>query len=231
MFFSRGSAYSSWASSTWSRASWVRARRGEDVEDHLAAVEHLHADRLFQVPHLGRGQVVVEDDHVGVGRLDQLGELVDLAGADVGGEVDVVALLGELADDLGAGGFGQAADFVARIVVDRPRPVGQGDRDEDRLLAADGELVPLGFERFADGMDSSWRRHFDPDALIVRASLGTADVDGHTKSARPQQTPRAGRRFAVRIPRLPPRRPPGRRLTFGIGRSVAGPVKTGFAWS
>ena len=33
---------------------------GEDVEDQLAAVEHLDAERLLQVAGLGRRQVVVE---------------------------------------------------------------------------------------------------------------------------------------------------------------------------
>ena len=40
---------------------------GEDVEDQLAAVEHLELGRFFQVADLGGGQVVVEDDDVGVG--------------------------------------------------------------------------------------------------------------------------------------------------------------------
>ena len=70
--FSRGSEYSSWASSTARRASCVLARGGEDVEDHLAAVEHLDADGLFQVARLGRRQVVVEDDTSASCRLDQL---------------------------------------------------------------------------------------------------------------------------------------------------------------
>ena len=46
----------------------VRARRGEDVEDQLAAVEDLDLGRLFEVADLGRRQVVVEDDDVGVVR-------------------------------------------------------------------------------------------------------------------------------------------------------------------
>ena len=41
--------------------------RGEDVEDQLAAVEHLDAEGLFEVAALGGVEVVVEDDDVGDG--------------------------------------------------------------------------------------------------------------------------------------------------------------------
>ena len=89
----------------------MRARaRGEDVEDQLAAVEDLDLELLLEVAHLGGRQVVVEDDHVGVGGLDELLELLDLALADVGREIDVLALLEHAADHDQAGRLGQAAE-------------------------------------------------------------------------------------------------------------------------
>ena len=66
---------------------------GEDVEDQLAAVEDLDLGRLFQIADLGRRQIVVEDDHVGIVGLDLLLQLFELALADVGAGIDVLALL------------------------------------------------------------------------------------------------------------------------------------------
>ena len=60
---------------------------GEDVEDQLGPVEHLHAGGLFEVARLAGRQVVVEDDHIGLGRLDEGGQLDDLAASHIGGRV------------------------------------------------------------------------------------------------------------------------------------------------
>src|SRR5439155_8666980 len=97
---------------------------GEDVEYQLAAVKDLDVGGLFQVAHLGRRQVVVEDDHVGVGGLDLLLQLGELALADVGGGDDLEPFLQQAADDGGAGGGGQAAQLVERVFAD-PGPVRQ----------------------------------------------------------------------------------------------------------
>jgi hypothetical protein len=118
---------------------------GEDVENQFATVEHLDPERLLQVARLGRREVVVEDHHVGVGRLDEFGEFPELARADVRGELNVLPLLGEFRDDGGAGGLGEPADLVARVVAE-PRPVRQRHADQNRLFAGDRELVPLGVE-------------------------------------------------------------------------------------
>ena len=84
---------------------------------------------LLEVARLGRAQVVVEDDDVGLVGLDELLELVDLARADVGGDVDLLPLLQHLADHVQAGRLGQAADLVQRIVG---RRVGAGQDDPDQ---------------------------------------------------------------------------------------------------
>ena len=71
---------------------------------------------LFQVADLAGRQVVVEDDHVGIGGLDLLEQFVHLALADVACRASICcALLGELADDDGPGGRGQAAQLFERI--------------------------------------------------------------------------------------------------------------------
>jgi hypothetical protein len=82
----------------------------------------------------------------------QLGELPL---ADVGGELDVLPLLGELADDGRAGGGGEPADLVARVVRD-PRAGREGDADEDGLLARNRELDAIRLECLTDNRTSIW---------------------------------------------------------------------------
>ena len=124
---SRGSEYSSWASSTCSRASGVRARVAK-----MSRINSLRSSTLTPVAFsrlrtwAGR-QVVVEDDDVGVGRLDQFGQLGDLALADVGGRVDLLAPLQQAADDDGAGG-GRPGRAVRRAGRCRPRGGSAGRR-------------------------------------------------------------------------------------------------------
>jgi hypothetical protein len=77
---------------------------GEDVEDQLTAIQNLHASRFLQVSRLCRRQIVIEDDNIGIRSLDELSQLTELARADVCCELDIVALLKELANDHGSGG-------------------------------------------------------------------------------------------------------------------------------
>ena len=101
-------------------------------------------------------QLVVEDDHVGVGRLDCLFQFLKFALADVAGVVDLLPLLEHAADDPGAGGGGQALQFFEGVRAD-PGPVGQGDADEDGALGVDGEFVAVRVERHGRGEASGIR--------------------------------------------------------------------------
>src|ERR1035437_6414747 len=91
----------------------LRAPRahGEDVEDELGAVDHALADFLLEVLSLAWGELVVEDDDGGLCVRDERLQLLELALADVGGGVGFFERLRELADDDGAGGVGEAAEF------------------------------------------------------------------------------------------------------------------------
>ena len=91
--FSRGSEYSSCASSTARRASWVRAS-GEYVENHFGAIEHLDAQLALEIADLRGGQIVVEDHDVGVGGSDHQLELFELAFAEIGRHIGRLAALG-----------------------------------------------------------------------------------------------------------------------------------------
>ena len=79
-------------------------------------------------------------------RLDQLLELLDLARADVGGDVDLMPLLKHPPGDDQAGGLGQPPDLF-QGVVGRILSVGQEDLDQDRLFAAISALGALSFDQ------------------------------------------------------------------------------------
>ncbi len=65
---------------------------------------------------------------------DEILELLDLTGADVGGDVDLLPFLHQASDDHQSGGFGQAPDLIQGVL----RVVGasrQEDTDEDGIFA------------------------------------------------------------------------------------------------
>ena len=121
-----------------------------------------------------------------------------------------------------------------RRVVGRPGPLRQGNRDEHGPLAADRELVPLSFKRPGDGSTS-----------LVASRHGSLAVTVDRQAALVQSLLPEG--LQTEVTNNPPGQldcpggpgvrgflrggysPPGRRLTFGSGRSFAGPVKTGLA--
>jgi hypothetical protein len=76
---------------------------GEDVEDDGSAVDRRPPEELLEVAMLGRAQLVVEDDGVGIEAAAQRGDLLRLALADEGGRVGRIATLHDTTDDIGAG--------------------------------------------------------------------------------------------------------------------------------
>ncbi len=55
---------------------------GEDIEDKTGTVEHTALERTFEVALLARCQGVIEDDQIGLGGLDLVAQLFDLATTD-----------------------------------------------------------------------------------------------------------------------------------------------------
>ena len=89
---------------------------GEDVEDQPAPVDDLDLEQLLEGPLLAGRQLVVGDEDVEAGLALGGDELLGLALADVPVRVDVAAVLPLGADDLGAGGRGQAGQLGERIL-------------------------------------------------------------------------------------------------------------------
>ena len=58
---------------------------GEDVEDHLAAIDDDPARLFFEISALGRSETVVEDDQIGPARIEQQFQLVELPLAEASG--------------------------------------------------------------------------------------------------------------------------------------------------
>ena len=90
---------------------------GEDVQNQRRAVDDLHAQRVFQIPLLRAGQLVVEDGQIDLHGLTGEGQLLGLAAADVGGGVGLLAILQHPGDDHRAGGLGQTRQLVQRILA------------------------------------------------------------------------------------------------------------------
>ncbi len=96
-------------------------------------------DDLFEAADLAGGEIVVEDDDVGVFLDCEGGDFLDFAAADVGAGIDALAALEDVSDDFGAGGFGEGGEFaegVARI----GGGFGQNHANEDGAFAADCEF-------------------------------------------------------------------------------------------
>ena len=121
----------------------------EDVEDHRGAVDRRAAEQLLEVELLGRRQLVVEHDGVGVDGEADLLELLGLALADVPRVIGRVAALHEAADLVGTGGVDEQRELVEAgldvgLVVTGERDPDEHDPLPDRAVderAAEGFVV------------------------------------------------------------------------------------------
>ncbi len=119
---------------------------GEDVENHLAAIDDDPAGLFFEVSALGGGETVVEDDQVGPARIEQQLELFELSLSQAGGRNHLAANLGHPAHDLDAGRFYQPGQFVQGVL---PTIFLSGiqDGDQHRLCLLDTQLLAFRISR------------------------------------------------------------------------------------
>ena len=88
----------------------------KNVEDELSAVDHAALDDFFYVALLGSGEVVIEEEKVGIYRCGRAGDLFQFARADQCRGIGPVAALQNFADNIRASASGQGAQFGQRFI-------------------------------------------------------------------------------------------------------------------
>ena len=104
---------------------------GEDVEDDRGAVDHRHPQRRLEIALLARRQLVVAGDEVRVGSRELGLQLLELAGAQVGIRMRVLAPLHHLPHDRRARGAQQLPELDELLLA----LVGE-HRDRERALTS-----------------------------------------------------------------------------------------------
>src|SRR5438876_3956588 len=99
----------------------VTARpRGEDVENHLGAVHHAHAETLLQFDALDGGETLIEEHQGCIGILQIFGERLDLALPEIEVGSRRVDALDGLTNHLGSGRIGETLQFL-QVLIDMHR--------------------------------------------------------------------------------------------------------------
>ena len=107
---------------------------GEDVEDDRGAVDRRAAEQPLEVAVLGRGELVVEDDRIGVEAFAERGDLGGFAPSDERGWVGRVATLHDPPDDIGSGAVDQLGQLVELLGDPLGGPTREDDADQDDPL-------------------------------------------------------------------------------------------------
>ncbi len=89
---------------------------GENIQDQLGPVQHLHLQRALQIALLRGRQIAVENDDAGLVKMNLALELLHLAGADQSGRIRACAALNLAFGDLGAGAQGQSLQLFEGLL-------------------------------------------------------------------------------------------------------------------
>ena len=85
---------------------------GKDVKDEHRAVNDLGVKRALESGELARIELAIAYHGIGAGGLDDVAQFLDLAGADEGAGIRLIALLVDHLHYFGAGGLGQRRELV-----------------------------------------------------------------------------------------------------------------------
>ena len=132
---SRGSMYCSCASSTCNWPSRVRACRAKMSRMSWVRSMTRRLDDLFDIALLGRTEVVIEQQNIGIHRGRRARDFLKLACSDQGRWIGPVAALQDLAHDFGPGTFGQGAAVL---------PGTRRHRTQEYCAVLGGNLAALG---------------------------------------------------------------------------------------
>ena len=97
---------------------------GEDVEDDFAAIDDNRLHSFFEVLPLCGSEIVVENDEVGVGRLDHHFKLFNFTAAKTGGRMGMLSELNNFADNGHSSGLGETFEFVKNLVFGKRAGIG-----------------------------------------------------------------------------------------------------------
>jgi hypothetical protein len=188
---------------------------GKDVENQLGAVHDPDGERLFQVPQLGRAEIVIEQDKGGLGRRRNRCDLLHLAFADQRSRIRLRLSLQNFSDYHGPCTGNQFAKF-------REGGAAVNRRDRTLLICQGIRASQLGgFSRQGGGawqrrwpggeLDTDEERSFRLDArgfqkILIRAACCKRGTPGATarvpirclwvlKEARPMAGTQEGTRF------------------------------------
>jgi hypothetical protein len=107
---------------------------GEDVEDHLGAVDDLDAELLLEVALLARAEVLVADQGLEPELAPALAKLLDLAAADEERGLDLLTALDVRANDGGAVGAAELRELAHLLVELLGGSAGELNTDQEGAL-------------------------------------------------------------------------------------------------
>jgi hypothetical protein len=133
---------------------------GEDIQNQRGSVDDHDVEGAFEVALLGRGEIVVDHDHVVRDVGAPLLDLFQLALADVGAGERVGESLRDRPDDLDVDGFGEAGQLFQRV-GGRPGLTRPLDGDQERMLGG-----AVGGEWCAWNGESPWWMRITTDCIV-----------------------------------------------------------------
>ena len=160
---------------------------GKNIEDQLRSIDHSPLNNLFDIALLGRAEIVIEEQDIGVDRSGGSSNFLELASADQRCGIGTIAALQDFADHLRTGTLRQSAKFRQRFIgieLGNTRLCVGSWRGRRRSLHCRGFACDRSLRRNRSARTASPRSDIDSNkecALALRLSCG-GDRRGHTSA-------------------------------------------------